>query len=75
MEKSKIITIRVPIKNYYKYLEKSTLEMKPLSRYIKDVLNNHHNIKKEEKKKLNLIRKLIFKLKIRLLMFALKFKK
>jgi len=74
MEKSKLITIRVPIKNYYKYLEKSTIEMKPLSTYIKDVLNTHHNIKKEEKK-LNLMRKLIFKLKIRLLMLALKFKK
>ena len=74
MGKSKLITIRVPIKNYYKYLEKSTLEMKPLSTYIKDVLNTHHNIKKEEKK-LNLMRKLIFKLKIRLLMLALKFKK
>ena len=74
MEKSKLITIRVPIKNYYKYLEKSTIEMKPLSTYIKDVLNTHHNIKKEEKK-LNLMRKLIFKLKIRLLMLALRFKK
>ncbi len=49
MPKSKTITIRVPIENYYEYLKNASIERKPISSYINDVLDSYHIPKKAEK--------------------------
>jgi hypothetical protein len=48
MSKSKTITIRVPIENYYEYLKNAATERKPISTYINDVLYRYVTKKGEK---------------------------
>jgi len=48
MPKTKTITIRVPIENYYEYLKNSATQKKPLSTYISDALSSIVDLKNDK---------------------------